>query len=234
MAKRKLLDQDPKLIERWMRRKLDPYASHVARLYMRPILHLRERKRIREIEKSIESILRLATRCEKEGYADTLSIANRALYLLMAELDIAFIKADALTHPKEWKRKLYIRLIVLTVFEWQINHVFGREFRASLERLGCDKSVTERLTQALSEFRNSHKKFRYRYKSYRVETIAHRTPNAISTYREIKQLSEKEVINSTVELYPSIERVLSCITDILTKYGNVEPMRKIMEDSKKH
>ena len=232
MTKRKLFEQDPKLIQRWVKIRFSSFASPIARFYMRPILHFKERKRIREIEKSVDSTLLLVARCKKEGYSDTLVVANAALYLLLAELDIAMIKVDALTHPHAWKRKLYIRLFVLTAFERNIHHVFGRSFRDSVERLGCEPSLLEALTKELREFRRTHEKLQYRYKYYRDETIAHRESDAISTHKAIKNLRETDFIQSVAEVYPSIEGVLNCVTQILLKHGNVEALRKFSKNNK--
>ena len=189
---------------------------------MRPVLYFEERKRIKEIERTISTTLRLAARCKKEGYSDTLTIANATLYLLIAELDIALVKVDAFTHPNEWKRKLCIRFLILTVFEWKIHHIFGRNFQHSVKNLGCSPQLIETLTKNLKSFRKSHEKLRYNLKYYRDETIAHRSPDAIETHLQIARINESEILDSIAQLYSSIKPVLECLTTILLQYGNVE------------
>jgi len=195
---------------------------------MRPVLYFREKKRIREINKTLETVLSLIKRCKTEGYTDTLVVANASLYLIMAELDIANVKVDALTHPDTWKRKLCVRFLILTVFEWKIHHVFGREFRQSLERLDCNPDTVRRLTETLREFRKIHDSIQHKYKYYRDKTIAHREANATEAYKKLKSIDEKEFFELVGDLYSCIGEILQCLSQILAHHGNREAYRKLL------
>lgn len=108
--KRRILDQPPEVIRRWVRLKMIRKGAELARRLMRLWLPFMERKRSRALEGAFTAIKDQSIKAERHGYTASLAIQNIALYLLIAERDIQAVKIDALTHPEWWTRNLCARL----------------------------------------------------------------------------------------------------------------------------
>ena len=119
--RRRLLDQPPDVIQRWVRLRASSKGKTLARAIMRRWLPITERKRKKALEAAFDAVTKKAIKSEANGYQASLTIENIALYFLLAERDIQSLKIDALAHRDEWTRKLCARVILLTIHEWDMD-----------------------------------------------------------------------------------------------------------------
>ena len=119
-----IFDAPSKVINRYCRRKVTlkvaPFVDAAARRYSRVTLILRERKKNKALRASLETFKREAARANSNGNECIQALMNMGLFYLLAENDIQAVKIDALTHADEWKRKLSLRMILLTIYEWDM------------------------------------------------------------------------------------------------------------------
>lgn len=151
----------------------------------------------------------------------------------MAELDTAHIKVAALTTHNEWKRKLYIRLFILLMFENKIREIFDKEFYLSLEMLKVPRGLIGDLKDYVRQYNRSHEKFRKKYNSIRVETLAHRNGNATTSYKMIRLLKEEDAIGDIADLYSTLNLVLPLLVKIIRIGGNFESVEKLKSTLRK-
>ena len=108
---RRLLDQEPEVIERWVRLKTTRTAKALARRIARPRLAFQERRRRKSLEAAFDAVKERAIALEGSRFRANQAFMNAALFFLLAERDIAAVKLDALTHPDAWARSVALRTI---------------------------------------------------------------------------------------------------------------------------
>jgi hypothetical protein len=177
-------------------------------------------------EQAYDAVKVLALRCQNNSYADTYILANASLFMLQVERDILSLKVECLTAHDRWTRRLNIRVLILLVFEWKVDKVFGRDFQGAITRLGVSEPLVEQFTQSLRTYRRTHEIVQRSLKTYRLETIAHRHDDAIMFDRHIALLNERRVIDQVTSLYPHVSNIFDCLTQILREVGNTEGLRK--------
>jgi hypothetical protein len=210
-TRRKLLDQPQEVIRRWIRIKMIGKAAVLARAYMRLRLRLKERKRWKALQGAFNAIKDQAIKCEHKRYEALRTIFNIALYILLIERDIQSLKIDALTHPDEWTRKLCARLILLAIYEWDIDKVSGVALRDALMTIRVAEEVKTEAVEALRAVRAVQGKAKKKFSALRHATIAHRDPDALAQYRAIRNLRTEEVLATAAEFYAGAERFIAVV-----------------------
>ena len=114
---RKLLQQDPRLIKRYVRLRMLGNCRKLARFVMRRVLPLKEREREEVLTSALVEFAKQTAKSRRLGFESSATIFNLGLFFLIAERDIQAAKIDALTHPDPWKRSLCARMILLTIHE---------------------------------------------------------------------------------------------------------------------
>lgn len=200
--------------------------SPVTRFIFRIQLSQREQPKRIAAEQAYDAVKRLALRCQKNSYTDTYILANASLFMLQVERDILSLKVECLTAHDRWTRRLNIRILILLVFEWKVDKVFGRDFQGAITRLGVSEPLIEQFTQSLRTYRRAHEIVQRSLKKYRNDTIAHRRDDAIMLDRHIALLNERQVIDQVISLYPHVSNIFDCLTQILREVENTEGLRK--------
>jgi hypothetical protein len=218
---RKLLHQDPRLVERYVRSRMHASAQRVARLVMRRVLPFREREREKALIDALAAIAKQASKSRRRRFQSSAVLFNLALFFLIAERDIQAVKIDALTHPDSWKRSLCARIILLTIYELDLDKVAGSKLRQALEDAGVSEDGKRRITQALRNVRQAQQKAQKQFAFLRNATIAHRDPDAVLQFRSIVGLNEREVVRIGIEFYEGAQLFISALPEVLAEVGSM-------------
>jgi hypothetical protein len=205
---------------------MEDKSAALARVVMRWWLPLRERKRSHALRSAFNVIRDEAIKSEERGFAASAIIINIALYFLIAERDIQCLKLDALTHPDEWKRKLCARVILLTIYEWDMDKVSGSSLRGALDSIGASERVRKEAVEALRLVRIVQKKARKEFGVLRNSTIAHRDADAVAQYHAINDLKTEDVFRIAVEFYKGAERFIALMPELILESGSTTALMR--------
>lgn len=229
MPKRRFFDRNPEVIKRWVEIRFRKRIENIARYYLRAKNALRfslpDRRRRKVHDLAINETHLFIERCERNGYERTKDLANASLFMLLALRDLESIKMRAVFSSDEWSRKLYLRVIILTCFEWSTQEVFNRDLYKSLELLSADNADIDDLKREIRTLRRRHDGFAKKYKSVRNELISHRASSSNEYLKRVRKLSEKEVINDVAELLENMDEISTIMSKIITKCGNIEGIK---------
>jgi hypothetical protein len=192
----------------------------LARALMRWWLPIKERKRTAALKSAFNVIRDEAVKSKARGFAASAVILNIALYFLIAERDIQCLKIEALTHPDEWKRKLCARVILLTIYEWDMDKVSGSSLRNALDSIGASEHARRETIEALRLVRTVQKKARKEFGYIRNSAIAHRDADAVAQYNAINDLKTEEVFRIAVEFYNGAERFIALMPELILESGS--------------
>jgi len=188
---------------------------------MRPVLKYQERKRNRVLENTFDIIKNQAIKFKKSDYKSSQVILNIALYFLIATRDIQAIKIDALTHPDPWKRNLSIRIILLTLHEWDMDKVSGKKLKQAFDDSNVSKNIQNEAFEALREVRQAQKRAKKQLGFLRNSTIAHRDPDALLQYCSIRDIDENAVLQLAAEFYEGSTKFVSLLPKIMLEIGSM-------------
>lgn len=222
---RSIFDAPPEVIHRYYRRKWTrkywPPVEAATRRYSRVILTFRERKRNKVLKTTLETFKREAERANSKGNECTQALMNMGLFYLLAEKDIQAVKIDALTHPDEWKRKLSLRIILLTIYEWDMGKVTGKNLKTLLSRSSVPEEVQNELFESLRTLKKAQRKAAKILHQPRNFVIAHRDANAFAQVETIESLNPKEVFGAAEDFYTSSDRFMSAFSKVLLHAGSL-------------
>ena len=130
----------------------------IGRFYSRISLTIKERKKNRVLNDTIQTFKVGAERAKTKGNECTQALMNIGLFYLIAEKDIQTVKIDALTHHDKWKRLLSLRVILLTIYEWDMGKASSKNLKDLLCRSSVDEALQKELFLALRLLRKSQGK----------------------------------------------------------------------------
>lgn len=219
--RKKFLQREPRLIERYVRLRMHSNARRLSRFVMRRVLPLKERAREKAVASTLAEFAKQAAKSRRYEFESTAAVFNLALFFLIADRDIQAVKIDALTHPDPWKRSLCARIILLTIHELDMDKVAGGKLRAALANAGVSKEARRQATQALRSIRNAQQKAQKQFAFLRNATIAHRDPDALLQYRSITQIDEMEVLRIASEFYDGTRMFLDVLPSLVLQIGTL-------------
>ena len=226
MPKRKLFDQSPELINRYVRLTVARWTKRKAfalsRRISRPRLIWNERGRKRALVSTLQTIAYETARAKRLKLEANTTVLNIGLFFLIAERDIQAVKIDALTHPDPWVRGLASRLMLLTVHELDIDKVAGSKLRQALDDGKVPEALRNEVTEAMRSIRKAQAQAQKQFASLRNSTIAHRDPDALQQYRDIVALDGLEVTKVVVDFYAGTSKFLAVMPRLLTHLGRMD------------
>ena len=221
IERKKLLQQEPRLIERYVRLLMYRNARRASRFIMRRVLPLKEREREKAIASTLTEYAKQTAKSRRYEFESSAVLFNLALFFLIADRDIQAVKIDALTHPDPWKRSLCARIILLTIHELDMDKVAGGKFRAALANAGVTEEAKRQATQALRTIRSAQQKVQKQFAFLRNATIAHRDPDALLQYSSIIQINELEVLRIAGEFYEGTRLFLDVLPKLVIQVGTL-------------
>lgn len=221
-----IADAPPEVITRYYRRKYTqkcwPYVEAATRRYSRITLTLRERKKNRALRSALETFKREAARANAKGNECIQVLMNMGLFYLLAESDIQAVKIDALTHPDEWKRKLSLRIILLTIYEWDMGKVAGKDLKGLLSRSSVPVDLQSQLFDSLRTLKKAQRRAAKMLHEPRNSVIAHRDSDALSQVKIIESLNAVDVFGAAEEFYASSDRFMHALAKVLSQAGSFQ------------
>ncbi len=219
VERKKLLQQEPRLIERYVRLRMHSKAKRLSRFVMRRLLTYREREKEKALASTLAEFAKQAAKSLRYGFKSSETLLNLGLFFLIAERDIQAIKIDALTHPDTWKRSLYARIILLTIHELDMGKVAGRKLQVALANAGVSEDIKHQVKQALRTVRSAQQKAQKQFAFLRNATIAHRDSDALLQYQSITQIDEMEVLRISGEFYDGARLFLDLLPKLVIEVG---------------
>lgn len=191
---------------------------------MRLWLPLKERKRKRALESAFDEVAKQCVNFENGNYRSSTIFMNVGFYFLLAERDIQSVKIDALTHPDWWKRNLSLRMILLTIYEWDMDKVTGRKLKDAMTDVGISDSLRAEVIESLRDIRKAQHAAKKALGIARNATIAHREPNALLQYRTIRSLDQNLVMSLTGAFYAASHRFMKVLPQLIAEGGNTRSL----------
>lgn len=226
--KRTILDVPKEVRERYYRIKYAKSAEGIARRYSRLTLPIRESRRNRALDKALSAYKKETKRASETENDCVKTLMNMGLYVLLAEKDIQCIKIDAITHPDPWRRNLLLRVILLTIYEWNMGKVGTGNLKEMLIKSNVTEELQSELFQSLRELRKSQKDAARQLQQVRNSVIAHRDPDALLQLNIIENLEPKRVFEAAELFYVSSERFLEIFPKVLSQAGSVSGLFSYM------
>lgn len=231
--KRKLLQQNPKVVERFVRififRHSKLISQSIARRIARPRMQFSERKKRALLDSTIQSLAKQAAQAKRLNFAASSAVLNLGLFFLIAERDIQSVKIDALTHPDPWQRSLCSRIILLTIHELEIDKAAGNRIREAMDSTQVPEQLRDAVTLSLRTVRKAQEKAKKQFYLLRNSTIAHRDIDALKQYTAITTLDPLIVAGITAEFYAGSRAFLNILPILLTHVGNLHGLFKQMK-----
>lgn len=230
MAKKKILARRPEVIARWIGFKLKPPIEIFARKRDWIKYSHSQRRRIRELDKAIVSTYRLSQRSENSGFDQTSLVADAALFSLLAIRDIESVKMTVVWSNDKWLRKLTLRLMILTCYEWDTREIYGTKFFSAIERRSGSVELKTKAISEIREFRKRHDQFKKKYRHVRNDLIAHRVSDVIAYRKSVLQLREIEVLNDIGDLLEPLKGLMASLTSTLSDNGSTDAIRRLLSE----
>jgi hypothetical protein len=222
----KIAEKDPEVIARWLRKRFGKRIERAARFSVRikhSILYFRaDKQRRKALDDAIKATEKAMHRCERNGYVHTLKVLQCSLFMLVPLKDIETVKLRAALSGDEWERKLSLRIIILTTFEWGKNTSFDKSFYASLAKISVSEKTVDRLKREVRAFHKQHEKFIKKYAEVRNTLIAHRHSNAWEFIQRVRGLADQEIFSDATALTDKVSPLIDTLTEIVKTNGSIE------------
>lgn len=237
MAEKKLLQQPPEVVRRYVRLRMLraglSIARSVARRVSRPRIWLKERKRRVALASAMETVVFELARAKRLGFSASYAVLNLALFFLVAERDIQDAKLDALTHPDAWRRSLCTRVILLTLHELDLDKAAGGALRSAMAQAKVSKQLQRRVAACLEAVREARTIAKETYGPLRHATIAHRDPDALQQHRSIVELDTIRVLEAAKAFYVGVDGFLELMPALLAEVSSMRGLVAQLAGGKK-
>lgn len=231
--KRKLLEQDSKVVKRFTRififRYLKSTSQSFVRRISRPLMQFKERKKLALLDSTIQSLAKQTAHAKRQNFTASSAVLNLGLFFLIAERDIQSVKIDALTHPDPWQRSLSARIILLTIHELEIDKAAGNRIREAMESTQVPEQLRDAITLSLRTVRKAQEKAKKQFYLLRNSTIAHRDIDALKQHTAITTLDPLIVMGIAAEFYAGSRAFLNILPKLLTHVSNIHGLLKQMK-----
>lgn len=218
----KYLEAPQEVKKRYFQIKYAKYFMAAMRLYMRAKLRISEYRKNKLLSQTLDIYRHELTRANYMGNECVQVLMNIGLYYLIAEKDIQTVKIDALTHHNRWKRQLSLRIILLTIYEWDISKASSRNLKEMLSRSNVEEPLQKELFGALRLLRKSREKAEKLLRDERNSIIAHRDGDALLQLNMINNLRQDKVMHAAVDFYESSEAYTRVFPRVLEQAGSLE------------
>lgn len=234
---RSISDAPPEVITRYYRgkftRKFRPHVEAATRRYSRVTLTLRERKKNKVLRSTLETFKREAARANSNGSECMQALMNMGLFYLLAESDIQAVKIDALTHPDEWKRKLSLRIMLLTIYEWDMGKTTGKNLKSLLTQSSVSNELQSELFDSIKVLKKAQIRSKNMLREPRNSVIAHRNADALSQIKIIEGLNASDVFGAAEEFYASSDKFMHALAKVLSQAGSLQGLVAFLLNKKR-
>lgn len=187
-----------------------------------------ERQRLKQLERTIETIRAQHAAAGQRGLKEFQRIHNVGLYLLIFEYDMAILRNDALFSVRKWKKSFVARQMAVTLYEasHDIPHLLGKEFRANLKAIDIGEHEWAQFNSLNKEFHAFGSTHRKMLKELRNYVGAHRDNDAALQLSIIEDVDLLEVMELAGDLYTVIRRFLPFLIAVTNRMSNLQVVLK--------
>lgn len=151
------------------------------------------------------------------GIASYRGIYNVALYVAIAEQDLATYSEALVFARSEWHRKFHARGLAVLLFEVaeDLPELLGKQYRQWLKDLKAPEIYLERLNgigKSINTFRKAHEPFLARVRNY---VGAHRDHDAYTQFEVLEKLDVLEVFRMAPQLSEPVRSLIALHSDLL-------------------
>lgn len=223
-SKRRLHEASQTAQRRWWLWKMRRAGLRAGRAIARVRIRWSDRGRAKALTETFETIKTLTIKSEHGKFQSTHVLNKMALYLLIAARDVQVAKLDALTHPDEWTRHLHARVILITVYEWDMGGVTGRALAEAMDTMKIPEDLQRSLTIALRRLRKIREKVTKEFSIVRNSTIGHRDADVLAQYRAIRDLDTDTMYELIAEFFSAVGQFISAHTQVYHASSSVQSL----------
>ena len=146
---------------------------------------------------------------------------NIAVFFLLASRDIQSIKIDALTSNDPWKRGLLLRVILLTIHEWEMPKVASaNKMNAAYEAAGISVELRKQMSEALRLMNKAQEKAQRLLYNTRNAAIGHRDADALLQYETIVGLDTMKTMEIVASFYTAADMFVKTLPNLILQAGS--------------
>lgn len=209
---------------RRLNRRIRPYVLRYSWLKIK----LKERKNTKVLDSALSVMERVARKNDDQLFPASALFLNLALYFLIINKDIQMLKIDAIAHPDDWRRSICLRVMALTIHEWDVGKVTGKKLSEAMDSVELPLGVREEVRASLRLVNKSQQSARKALKGLRNSVIAHRDANALEQYRMINNLPAREILQAGATFYEASNRFHAVLPKLIEYGGSRENLFKQM------
>lgn len=205
-------------------------------------LHLRSRWKAREFlrqeprrcrirEGTIKATIREYERSEKWGRTHFQDFYRVGLFVAMVDFDFATIYYGYIRETQEWRRRFYLRQLVLLLYEVSkdMPEVLG-QLRRTLKHLPTQDGDLDELGAISTEYNRIWREVRPELQDIRSAVAAHRDHNAYLQIQTIRALDPIKITNRASEFVEAGHQLIPFLTRVMN--GLVDPKTLIDHTTK--
>ena len=183
---------------------------------------VRERKRIKQLESTIQTTRMQYAAAGERGLENFQRVHNVGLYLLVFEYDMAILRNDALFSVRRWKKSFVARQMAVTLYEasHDVPQLLGKEFRASLEAIGITEKEWVQFNALSKEFHAFSETHREILKKLRNYVGAHRDNDAALQLNTIEDVDLLEIMELAGDFYEVIRKFFPFLIAVVNRMGD--------------
>lgn len=225
MQQSRFWGKDKAVQERWFRHKLHKKYGKKLKKLMLWWLHRRLQKEFFVTDKAIGNSINVSVtqlrKVDESLFPATKQFYNICLYFLLAERDVQALKADAFAHPNDTKRNIALRALLLTIYEWDMGKVTGKNLNNIYQVTGITEQAKSNLVNALKELRKAKKLIAAQLSETRHNTIAHRDPDAFKQYEIMLHLNIMSFKTAIENFYIATDKLFKAMVAALLEIGSM-------------
>jgi hypothetical protein len=183
-----------------------------------------DRNAVRSFEENQQAIARNLEACEKarevaekNNLEDVIFIININQFVMLFNYDLSVLGHDLVVTEDGWRRKLYARLLSLTIVEFleDVGELLGKDFRTKVLAIGDRSASIARLNsilKQLSQLRGKHEKD---LRSIRNVVIGHKDKDAKRQIEVISSLDIAGLQSLAVDMTKWVTSYSLFLTDLI-------------------
>ena len=158
-------------------------------------------------------------------------IFNAAQFACLAQYDVSALAHDALLAKNEWRRKLYCRLLALTLIESveDLSEMLGWKFRQNVSAVYNDPLIDNRAKAITRDMANFIKRHNKALREIRLMVSAHREHDATQQIRVIQNLDCAAILEIAAEFVKLNKAVLALLYELMMNASSIFVRLKMMD-----
>lgn len=197
---------------------------------------LRERRRLRVLDETIQTLRQQQQKCRDLGLLDIERVYNVALYLLLIDRDGASIRGEMVSGFDVKRLRLAARQQALLIYEAcdDLTQMLGKTFRHSLAQLGLRETSLQKFNSILKQLHTFKRvNHSFLYNDIRNIGAGHRAKDALEFLRRTEAINPLDVFKLGGEFFDIVRLVLDFLLETMVYCGQPANIMRQLSQSKK-